>query len=65
MKDRKKDHGPNVAWGTGDTPIKAVLLLLRDKKWDIPANIEFEIPGGDPVVEVAKCYQYAKEALTT
>jgi sugar phosphate isomerase/epimerase len=65
VKDRKKDHGPNVAWGTGDTPIKAVLLLLRDRKWDIPANIEFEIPGGDPVVEVAKCYQYAKEALTT
>jgi sugar phosphate isomerase/epimerase len=65
VKDRKKDHGPNVAWGTGDTPIKAVLLLLRDKKWDIPANIEFEIPGGDPTVEVAKCLQYCKETLTT
>lgn len=64
MKDRKKDQGPNVPWGTGDTPIKAVLHLLRDKRWDIPANIEFEMQG-DPVDEVAKCYQYCKEALAT
>jgi hypothetical protein len=26
--------------------------------------VEFEYPG-DPVVEVAKCLQYCKEALTT
>jgi sugar phosphate isomerase/epimerase len=62
LKDRKKDHGANVPWGEGDTPIKAVLKLLQKNKWDIPGNIEFEYPG-DPVVEVAKCLQYAKEAL--
>ena len=64
LKDRKKDHGANVPWGQGDTPIKQVLQLLRDKKYDIPGNIEFEYPG-DPLVEIPKCVQYAKEALNS
>jgi sugar phosphate isomerase/epimerase len=62
LKDRKKDHGPNVPWGQGDTPIKQVLQLVRDKKYDIPGNIEFEYQG-DPMVEIPKCLEYAKEAL--
>ena len=62
LKDRKKDHGENVPWGQGDTPIKAVLQLLRDKKYNMPGNIEFEYPG-DPMVEIPKCLQYAKDAL--
>jgi sugar phosphate isomerase/epimerase len=62
LKDRKKDHGLNVPWGQGDTPIKEVLVLLRDKKYKIPGNIEFEYQG-DPLVEIPKCVQYAKEVL--
>ena len=62
LKDRKKDHGENVPWGQGDTPIKTVLQLLRDKKYNMPGNIEFEYPG-DPMVEIPKCLQYAKDAL--
>jgi sugar phosphate isomerase/epimerase len=62
LKDRKKNHGPNVPWGQGDTPIKPVLQLLKAKKYDIPGNIEFEYEG-DPVVEVGKCLQYCREAL--
>ena len=62
LKDRKKDHGGNVPWGEGDTPIKQVLQLLRDKKYDMPGNIEFEYQG-DPMVEIPKCVQYAREAL--
>jgi sugar phosphate isomerase/epimerase len=64
LKDRKKDHGANVPWGQGDTPIKPVLKLLAKNKWDMPANVEFEYPG-DPLVEVPKCLAYCKEALTT
>jgi sugar phosphate isomerase/epimerase len=64
LKDRKKDHGANVPWGQGDTPIKQVLLLLRDKKFDIAGNIEFEYPG-DPMVEIPKCVQFCKETLST
>ncbi len=64
IKDRKKDHGPNTPWGEGDTPIKEVLHLLKAKKYDIPADIEFEYRGADPVVEVGKCFRYCKEALS-
>ncbi|MBS1788824.1 MAG: sugar phosphate isomerase/epimerase [Acidobacteria bacterium] len=63
LKDRKKDNGPNVPWGEGDTPIKAVLQLLKTKKYDIPANIEYEYRGADTVAEVRKCFQYIKGAL--
>jgi sugar phosphate isomerase/epimerase len=64
LKDKKKaaNGGGNTPWGTGDTPIKDVLQLLRKEQWPIPANIEFEYEG-DPVTEVAKCFQYCKDAL--
>ena len=63
LKDRKKNQGPNMPWGQGETPVKEVLMLLKQKKWDIPANIEFEYSGDDAVAEVAKCYQFCKDAL--
>jgi sugar phosphate isomerase/epimerase len=63
IKDRKKDNGPNTPWGEGDTPIKAVLQLLKAKKYPIPANIEYEYQGEDTVAEVRKCLQYCKDAL--
>jgi len=64
LKDRKKGEGPNVPWGLGDTPIKQVLQLLREKKFPIPALIEYEYKGAeDSVVEVKKCFQYCKDAL--
>jgi sugar phosphate isomerase/epimerase len=62
IKDRKRDHGPNVPWGEGDTPIKDVLQLLRLTKWDIPANVEFEY-AGNPLFEIPKCLQFMKDAL--
>jgi sugar phosphate isomerase/epimerase len=63
IKDRKKNQGPNVPFGEGDTPIKQVLVLLRDKKYKIPANIEYEYKGGDTVEEVRKCFNYCRQAL--
>jgi sugar phosphate isomerase/epimerase len=56
--------GANVPWGQGATPIKEVLQLLRDKKYRIPALIEYEYMGtADSLTEVKKCFQYAKDAL--
>ncbi len=64
LKDRKKNEGPNTIWGQGDTPIKQVLTLLKDKKYRIPACIEYEYNGeSDSVVEVKKCLEYAEKAL--
>jgi sugar phosphate isomerase/epimerase len=65
LKDRKKNHGPNMPWGQGDTRIKDVLLLLKKEKYPLPAYIEYEYgqPGMDIVAEVEKCFQYCKDTL--
>jgi sugar phosphate isomerase/epimerase len=65
LKDRKKgDQAANLPWGHGDTPIKPVLQLLRDKRWPIKAFIEYEYPGkDDAVTEVKRCFQYCQDAL--
>jgi sugar phosphate isomerase/epimerase len=66
VKDRKKDNGPNVPFGQGDTPIKETLQLIRDNKWNIQATIEFEYPipeGSDRMTELRKCVDYCRAAL--
>jgi sugar phosphate isomerase/epimerase len=64
LKDRKKNQGDNVPWGTGDTPIKDVLQLLKKERWPIRAYIEYEHRGtGTPVEEVQKCVAFVRQAL--
>ncbi len=67
VKDRKKNHGPNVAvWGTGDTPIRDVLQLLKREKYPIPANLELEYkipPDSNIIAEAKKCLAYVKSCL--
>ncbi len=69
LKDRTTpEHcSLNLPFGTGDTPIKEILQMLKKNKWKIPASIEleYEVPeGSDAVREVRKCLQYCREALT-
>jgi len=68
LKDRTtKEHGAgNLPWGTGDTPIKEILQLMKSKGYTFPGTVEleYEVPkDSDPVKEVAKCLAYAKAAL--
>jgi sugar phosphate isomerase/epimerase len=68
LKDRTTpDHCElNLAWGTGETPIKQILQTMRKNRYRFPASIELEysVPeGSDPVKEVRKCLDYCKSAL--
>jgi sugar phosphate isomerase/epimerase len=65
LKDRTAEGG-NLPWGTGKTPLKEILQLMRKEKWTFPADIELEyqVPkDSNPVAEVAKCVKFCKEAL--
>lgn len=65
VKDKTLDD-KNVSFGRGDTPIKEVLQIIRDNKWNIQATIEFEYPvppGSDRMTEMAKCVAFCKDAL--
>jgi sugar phosphate isomerase/epimerase len=68
MKDRTTpEHGQkNLPWGTGDTPLTALLQIVKKNGWSMPATIELEYdvpPGSDPVREVRTCLDYCRKAL--
>jgi sugar phosphate isomerase/epimerase len=63
LKDNRREGDRNVPWGEGDTPIAQVLRMLRDRTWDIPAQIEYEYRGENAVAEVTKCFEFCKRAL--
>lgn len=68
LKDRTtpKNCGLNLPWGTGETPIKDILQLMRKNKWTFPASaeLEYNVPqGSDAVQEVKKCVEYCRAAL--
>jgi sugar phosphate isomerase/epimerase len=70
LKDRTTpEHcSLNLPWGSGETPIREILQLVRKNKWKMPASIEFEysVPeGSDAVKEVRKCFDYCRSALTS
>jgi sugar phosphate isomerase/epimerase len=68
LKDRTTpEHcALNLPWGTGETPIRDILQLVKQHRWTIPATIEleYEVPeGSDAVKEVRKCVDYCRSAL--
>jgi sugar phosphate isomerase/epimerase len=66
VKDMKRDHGTYTPFGEGDTPIKGVLQLLENEKYDFPGNIELEYrlpPNSTLIAEMKKCLAYCKDCL--
>jgi sugar phosphate isomerase/epimerase len=62
VKDRKKDQGREMPFGQGDTPLKEVLLLVRERKYNFPVCIEYVGPDG-PAAELTRCFDYCKAIL--
>ena len=62
IKDRKRDQGATLPFGEGDAKVADVLRRLRDRKWDIPAHIEFEYKG-DTLEEMKRLLAYCRQAL--
>jgi sugar phosphate isomerase/epimerase len=63
IKDRRRNQGPNVVFGEGDTPIKATLEWLQKNKSPIPANIEYEYRGNDTIAEMRRCIEYMRKVV--
>ena len=64
LKDRKRNDGPNMPWGEGDTPIKQVLTLVKEKHYPIYCLVEYEYKGtGSPIEETKKCMEYMRQVL--
>jgi sugar phosphate isomerase/epimerase len=68
LKDRTTPaHGAkNLPWGTGDTPLKDILQVMKRERYTFPASIELEydVPqGSDAVKEVTTCLAFCRQAL--
>jgi sugar phosphate isomerase/epimerase len=70
LKDRLKNHPEphtdenTTEFGKGDAPIKEILQLMKKRKFNFPATIEYEYKSDRPAVEeVHRCVEYAKSAL--
>jgi sugar phosphate isomerase/epimerase len=65
IKDRKRSNGPNMPFGEGDTPIKEVLRMNRDRKYFIPVQVEWEVGGPTRAEAVKSCFEYCKQVLSS
>jgi sugar phosphate isomerase/epimerase len=64
--NRPGSGGPNMPWGQGETPLKEILQLMKQKKYKFPGSIEYEYEtpkGSDVLTEMKKCVQFCKDAL--
>jgi sugar phosphate isomerase/epimerase len=64
IRDGKQGRGTKLQWGTGDTPIREVLQLLKRERYPIVADIEYDYGNSlDPQREVAQCFAFCRSAL--
>jgi sugar phosphate isomerase/epimerase len=65
LKDQKKNLGPVVAFGQGDSPIAETLRWVRDTGFKAPINIEQEAPGWDREAVARQALDYCRKVLTS
>jgi sugar phosphate isomerase/epimerase len=65
LKDQKKNLGPVVAFGAGDSPIAEVLRWIRDTRFAAPINVEQEAPGWDREAIAKQALDYCRKVLTS
>jgi sugar phosphate isomerase/epimerase len=67
IKDRKRNDGPNVQLGTGDTPIKECVSLIRDNRWTVMLILEREYRDapGTALEQTRWQVNYVKSLLET
>lgn len=66
VKDRKRNNGPELPFGTGDTPLVGLFAIMKSEGIDVPCDIEVEFPipaGSDAVRETANCREYCRKAI--
>lgn len=64
IKDRRRNQGKNEQYGEGDTPVRDVLRLIRDKEYTFPVYAEYEYIGlGTPSEELSRCMDYMRAAV--
>ena len=63
LKDQKRNLGPVVAFGQGDSPIAATLKWVRDTGFKAPINIEQEAPGWDREAVARQALEYCRKVL--
>ena len=65
LKDQKKNLGPVVPFGRGDSPIAEVLRWIRDTRFAAPVNIEQEAPGWDREAVARQALEHCRKLLTS
>jgi len=64
ITDRRRDKGSSEQWGQGDTPVDAVLKLIKEKNFTFPVMADYEYIGlGTPGEELERCMDYMRDAL--
>jgi sugar phosphate isomerase/epimerase len=62
VKDRMSNRGREQPFGEGETPLREVLTLVRDQKYDMPVCLEYVGPDG-PAIELKRCLDYCRKIL--
>lgn len=68
LKDRRKKDRVSMPWGEGDTPVKEILLLVRDNKYRIRCYVDCDyetVPGSTRAADCKRCLAFCKQVLTS